>query len=276
MLPRDRAARAHVFGRGELEPAGEHRQPLPTAAARAGEQQLEAPVDRGAQRLLAGQRGPVAARSAAGSGRRAGRAISSSDSARSRDGGQLDGERDAVQPPADPRHRGAVRRGRRSKPGCGRRRARRTAAPPRRGSARSPCGRPAVGHGQRRHARGPSRRRCAAARGWWPGPAGRAAAAAARSTSTAHASSRCSQLSSTSSRRLSSRCSARRLRRRCAPRSRDPSAVATVAARSSSSCSDGQLHEPRPVGEGPLYVGRDLQREPCLADTAHAREHEQA
>ena len=46
---------AHGLGRGQVAAAGEHRQPFEDALL-VVEEQLVAPVDHGAQRLLAGQR----------------------------------------------------------------------------------------------------------------------------------------------------------------------------------------------------------------------------
>ena len=65
---RDVVARADRLGRVERESAGEHRQPLQQRAL-AGREQVVAPVDRCAQRLLARQRRLVAALQQRGTGR---------------------------------------------------------------------------------------------------------------------------------------------------------------------------------------------------------------
>jgi hypothetical protein len=94
------AVRAHVLGAADVERPGEHRQPLPQRPlGRAA--QLVAPVDRGAQRLV-----PWAGAAAADCQRPdAGLQLARQFRQRQRaqpDGGELDRERYAVQPPAQP------------------------------------------------------------------------------------------------------------------------------------------------------------------------------
>ena len=107
--PGDRAAGANLLGRLEGEAAGEHREATVKDALLAGEQVM-APVDRGPQRLLAGQR-------SAAPGAEHVEALAQArcdlvERQRGRAGrGELDRQRHAVQTPADLLHgaRGAVR-----------------------------------------------------------------------------------------------------------------------------------------------------------------------
>ena len=107
--PGDRTAGADLLGRLEREPSGEDREPTEEHALLAREQVM-APVDRGPQRLLAGQR-----RAAAGAEHVEAVAQARGDlleRQRGRAGrGELDGQRHAVQTPADLLHGagGAVR-----------------------------------------------------------------------------------------------------------------------------------------------------------------------
>ena len=89
--------------------------------------------------------------------------------------GQLDGQRHALQPAADPGHRRPVRLGHREPrhhlPGP----RGEQGAPPGTASTCATVSRcPALRRGQRRHRQHRLRRRCSAIRGWWPAPAARA------------------------------------------------------------------------------------------------------
>ena len=98
---RQSQARDHVHRRLEREASGEHRQ-SPEDGALALGQELVAPVERGPERLLARQRGPVAAGEQREAVVEAGRDAECAER-RHPCGGELDGERDAVQAPADGR-----------------------------------------------------------------------------------------------------------------------------------------------------------------------------
>ena len=116
----ERLVGADGLGRRQVAAAGEHRQPLehPLLVV---EQQLVAPVDDGAQRLLPRQRRPGAAGEQAEPIVEAGRDLL--DRERTRAGrGELDGERQPVEAGADLRHRreDVVGQPRRRRPGRGR------------------------------------------------------------------------------------------------------------------------------------------------------------
>ena len=145
---RDLLVRADLLGHLQV-PAGEHRQPAQQDLLRLG-QQLVAPVHRGAQRLLPRRRGPVAR------GQQPEPVIEPAGDLLHRQRadprrGQLDGQRHAVQGPAQPGHRlGVVAAQREAGPGR-RRPARRTAAAPRAGPGRPGTAGSRPGrHGQRR------------------------------------------------------------------------------------------------------------------------------
>ena len=102
---------ADALGRVQLEPAGEHRQPRPQQPLRLAAQ-LITPLDRGPQRLLPGR-----ARAAAPGQQAQPVAQPGVDLLRGQHPGlrrgQLDGQRQPVQPAADPGHRRTVRLGHR-------------------------------------------------------------------------------------------------------------------------------------------------------------------
>ena len=238
----------------QVATAGEHRQPLEDALL-VVEEQLVAPVDDGAQRLLARKRGARPA------GEQAEPIVEPSGDLRDRErsgagGGQLDGERQPVEPGADVGDdtRAGRRRARaaRPRPGRARRRGARRRRPPSGGTGQmvSPP------------TRSPSR---LVARSRRPGQRrNRSSATSAAVVIT------CSQLSSTISISRSPISSASRLG---SGRSR----AAAIAARNAGGIADGREldqapAEPQTVGRGPP----DLQREPRLADPSRPDERDEA
>ena len=100
---------ADALGRVQLEPAGEHRQPRPQQPlGRAA--QLIAPLDRGPQRLLPGRPGAAAPGQQAQPVAQPGVDLLRGQHRQPRRG-QLDGQRQPLQPAADPGHRRHVRLG---------------------------------------------------------------------------------------------------------------------------------------------------------------------
>ena len=102
----DRVAGADVFGRLEARPAGEGGQPPEDDPLRLG-QQVVAPVDRGAQRLVTSGRGPAAARQEPEPVVEAGRDLLDRERPHPRRG-ELDRERDAVEAATELGHRPGV------------------------------------------------------------------------------------------------------------------------------------------------------------------------
>ena len=99
VLGGDVVARAHRFGRVERAAAGEHREPLEHAPL-VVEEQVVAPLDDGAQRLLAGERGAGAAGEQPEAVVEPGRELADRDGP-DPPGRQLDREREPVEPGAD-------------------------------------------------------------------------------------------------------------------------------------------------------------------------------
>ena len=190
----DVAEAAHRLGGVQIEALGEHRQAPQQRLLGAVEQRI-GPVDGRPQGLLALQGG------AASPGEQAEALVEAVVQARQRQraqpgGGQLDGQRHPVQPPADRHHQraGLLVHGAGRRPALGP--GRRTARPHR----RTPAPRSRRRRVRAATATAPgrwSRRRCRAARGWWPADAPAGSAARSASAVLAQAPIRCSQLSST-------------------------------------------------------------------------------
>ena len=154
--PGDRTAGADLLGRLKREPTGEDREATMQDALLAGEE-VVAPVDRGPQRLLAGQRGAAAGAEHVEAVAKARRDLVERQRARA-GRGELDRQRHAVQTPANLLHGpcGAVR-----------------GIEPRTCRGGALAEQPRAPRPVRAPARRP-RRRSAAARGSWPGRARRA------------------------------------------------------------------------------------------------------
>ena len=100
LVRKDRAASGDRLGRGQVEPAGEHRKPGEHLAL-GGVQQLPRPVDHGQQRLLARQRRARAASQQGETLVEPGVQLGHRHDSQA-GSGQLDGQRNAVEPSADP------------------------------------------------------------------------------------------------------------------------------------------------------------------------------
>ncbi len=155
LATRDGAAGAHLLGGLQREAAREDGQAAEEHALLAGEQ-VVAPLDGGAQGLLAGARRAAAAGEDVEAVAQSRRDLVERQRRHARRG-QLDGQRHAIQAPADLLDRRLVLLGR-AEVGVGARRARRTGGSPRPATERAR----------------PPRPRSAAARGSWPGRARRA------------------------------------------------------------------------------------------------------
>ena len=237
---------ADRLGRLQRPAAGEHRQ-APEQRPLGRGQEVVAPVDRRRQRLLAGQGGADCRRSAGGSDRPAARR-SAPGAARARGRRPARGPgagRPAGGTPAPPPPRSAGSGRSPAGPGGP---ARRTAAPHRRRRAdRSAAGR--AGRERRARARGrPPRPRRARAPGWWPARAGRDRPAAGRRPAAAQASTRCSQLSSTSRSARVRRCSVSVARWGRPGSSRRPSATSAVWGTSAGSARGASSTSQTPSG----------------------------
>ena len=239
-----------------VKPPAKTRQAAEEHALLAGEQ-VVAPLDRGAQRLLARAR-----RAAAGGEDVEAVAQPRRDLLQRQRGharrGQLDGQRHAVQAPADLLDRRLRPRSVGLKPGSA--------------AARSANRRLASASDGTRQATSPSQ--CSGsrlvARTRTPGPA-RSRSSARR----AHASITCSQLSSTTIASRAARCAARAS---CAERWAGigtPTASAVAWATSAPSVEAGELDEPDAVGDR-LDAGQRLDRQARLAAAAGADQREQA
>ena len=229
----------------EIEPADAHRESSRAGPARARREQVVRPVDGGAQRLVPFQRAATAA------GGRLELAIEAPldlDRRHQRGlrRGELDRERDAVEARAQAWIAVAFRSSSVSSPPASRAREA-NSAPASDPSTASASG---VGRQRQRRAAGRcARRERRAPRGWWRAPRRPAACAVVSVTNAATAPTRCSQLSSTSSRRLCSRCCCRPDRDRHGRRRRVPQRGRRSASwRSSGSSTGASSHSHTPSG----------------------------